>query len=225
MLLSSVVHVPNLTKCLVLNYEPCMFRPTIVDMNPVERKYYTFMISLNKCNGSCNVFSPKIYVPKDINAKTFDMITKKDEAKAITEHIWCDCKCKFNSTTCNSKQKCNNKTCKCECKNYHKCKENCSLNPSTCICGNSKYLKSFADNSVTECDENLIDMDIVSTKKRNTIATNFTSTASIGFHSKNVRPCYVLHAVLLITIKLLIAVSICCYPRKYQTKHFLPFHK
>ena len=87
MLLSSVVHVPNLIKCLVLNYEPCMFRPTIVDMNPVERKYYTFMISLNKCNGSCNVFSPRIYVPKDINVKTFDMITKKDEAKAITKHI------------------------------------------------------------------------------------------------------------------------------------------
>ena len=99
------------------------------------------------------------------------------------------------------------------------------MNPSTCICGNSKYLKSFADTSVTECDKNLIVMDVVSTKKRNTIATNFRSTASTGFHSKNIRPCYVLHAVLLITIKLLIAVSICCYPIKYQTKHFLPFHK
>ena len=32
--------------------------------------------------------------------KAFNMITNKDEAKAITEHISCDCKCKFNSTTC-----------------------------------------------------------------------------------------------------------------------------
>ena len=39
------------------------------------------------------------------------MITNKDEAKAMTEHISCDCKCKFNSTTCNSNQKWNNKTC------------------------------------------------------------------------------------------------------------------
>ena len=47
------------------------------------------------------------------------MITKKDEVKAMTEHISRDCKCKFNSTTCNLKQKWNNKTCQCECKNYH----------------------------------------------------------------------------------------------------------
>ena len=31
------------------------------------------------------------------------MITNKSEAKAITEHISFDYKCKFNSTTCNSK--------------------------------------------------------------------------------------------------------------------------
>ena len=57
------------------------------------------------------------------------MITKKDEAKAMTELISCDCKCKFNSTTCTSKQKWNIKTCECECKIYRKCKENHSWNP------------------------------------------------------------------------------------------------
>ena len=35
---------------------------------------------------------------KDINAIAFNMITNKDEAKAETEHISCDCKCRFNST-------------------------------------------------------------------------------------------------------------------------------
>ena len=78
-----------------------MVRLTIVDMNPVEQKFYPFMTSLNKCTGSCNVFSPKICVPretKDIYVKTFNIITKKGEGKAITEHISCDCKCKFNST-------------------------------------------------------------------------------------------------------------------------------
>ena len=98
-----------------------MVRPNLIDLNPVELKYYPFMISLNKCTGSCNVLSPKICVPKetkDINVKAFNMITNKNEAKAMTEHISCDCKCKFNSTTCNSNQKWNNKTCQCECKNY-----------------------------------------------------------------------------------------------------------
>ena len=66
------------------------------------------MISLNKFTGSFNILSPKICVPKetkDINVKAFNMITNKDEAKAMREHISCDCKCKLNSTTFNSKQK------------------------------------------------------------------------------------------------------------------------
>ena len=42
---------------------------------------------------------------KDINVKTFNVITNKNEAKAMTKHISCDCNCKFNSTACNSNQK------------------------------------------------------------------------------------------------------------------------
>ena len=40
-------------------------RSTLIDMNPNKLKYYSFMISLNKCTGSCNVLSPKICVLKD----------------------------------------------------------------------------------------------------------------------------------------------------------------
>ena len=39
------------TKCLSLNDEPCMVRPTLIDLNHVELKYYPFMISLDKRNG------------------------------------------------------------------------------------------------------------------------------------------------------------------------------
>ena len=79
------------TKCLSLNDEPDMISPTLIDLNPVELKYFPFIISLNKCTGSCNVLSPKIYVPKetkDINVKAFNMITNENEAKAMTEHIF-----------------------------------------------------------------------------------------------------------------------------------------
>ena len=37
----------------------------------------------------------------DINLKAFNIKTNKNEAKTMTEHISCDCKCKFNSTTSN----------------------------------------------------------------------------------------------------------------------------
>ena len=45
-----------------------------------------------------------------MNVNEFNMITKKIEAKTMTKHISCDCKC-----DCNSVQKWNNKTCQCEC--------------------------------------------------------------------------------------------------------------
>ena len=38
---------------------------------------------------------------KGINVQAFNMITNKNKAKAMTEHISCDCKCKFSSKTCN----------------------------------------------------------------------------------------------------------------------------
>ena len=53
------------TKCMFLNDEPCMVRPTLIDLNPVELQYYPFMINLNKCTGRCNVLSPKICAPKE----------------------------------------------------------------------------------------------------------------------------------------------------------------
>ena len=52
------------TKCLCINDEQCMVRPTLIDLNSIELKYYQFMIIFDKSNRSCNVFSPKICVPK-----------------------------------------------------------------------------------------------------------------------------------------------------------------
>ena len=39
---------------------------------------------------------------KDIIVKAFNMIINNNDAKAMTEHISCNCKFKFNSTVCNS---------------------------------------------------------------------------------------------------------------------------
>ena len=115
----------------------------------------------------------------------------------MIKYISCDCKCKFNSTTCNSSQKWNNKACQCECKNYRKCKKHYSWNSSKCICENSKYLKSISDTSVIACNEIISVMDITSTKMTNTIATNVTKNC----HSKKIIykfDCHILQTLILI---------------------------
>ena len=40
-----------------------MVRPTLIDLNPVKLNYFPFMISLDKCNESCN------NAPDDISAE------------------------------------------------------------------------------------------------------------------------------------------------------------
>ena len=191
-----------------------MVRPTLIDMNPVELKYYPFMISLNKCTVSCNVLSPKISVPKetkDIYVKACCMIRNKMKLKQWQNifHLTVNansCNSCNSCKTCNSKQKWSDKTWQWECKNYRKCKKDYSWNPSTCICEN-KYLKSIVDISVTVCDEVIVVMNIVSTKKTNAIATKVTITASINCRSKK---------KLLVIILLLIVIIICCYYAKQK---------
>ena len=72
--------------------------------------------------------------------------------------------------------------------------KNYSQNLSGCICENIKYLKSIAHTSLIVFDEIISVMDIVSTEKTNTIATN----GSINCDSENVRSkinFYILHTV------------------------------
>ena len=177
------------TKCLFWNDEPCMVRATVTDMDLVEFKYYPFINSLNKCSGSCNIWSPTICVPKntkDINVKAFNIITKKDETKAMTEHV--PVIVNANLIVKHAIQKENGiiKDVNVNVKIIVSPKKirvgiikDVNVNVkiivgpkkirvgmiATCICENSKYLKSIADTSVTQCDKIVIVMDIVSTKK------------------------------------------------------------
>ena len=107
------------------------------------------------------------------------------------QHISCDCKCKFNSATCNSKQNGIIKYVNVNAKNFHKCEKGYSWN-------------------LFILDEIVIVMKNLSTEKINIIATNVTSTASINCHSKKVRDWNILHTVLLAIILLLI-ITIMCY--------------
>ena len=70
-----------------LNNEPCISRPTLIDLNAIELNHFLFMISLGKCNGSCNVVDElptKICIPsetKHVNVKVFNVIKRLNEVK------------------------------------------------------------------------------------------------------------------------------------------------
>ena len=135
----------------------------------------------------------------------------------MAKHILCDCKCKFNSTTCDSNQEWNNKTYYCKCKNHRTCQKYYSLNPTTRTCENSKYLKSIDDTSVIEKNEIVPVMDIVSKNMTNTIAGN----VSINSDDKEVRyklSCYILHIVLLLIVLVLIITIICYHYANNRSK-------
>ena len=135
------------------------------------------------------------------NVKALNMITNKDKAKAMTEHIHV-----FVIANSMVQHVIQNKNgiIKQVNVNVRIFLSVYSLNPSTCICENSKYLKSVADTSVTKFDESVIVINNLSTKKTNAITTNVMSSA--------------------LTITFLIAVSLCFYLIKYQPRQLLPFH-
>ena len=95
------------TKSLSLNDEPCMVILTLIDLNPVELKYYPLMISSDNVVEVVMSYH-QIYVlqkeTKDINVKACNMTANKNQAKTKVKYNLCDYKCKFNNTTCNSNQ-------------------------------------------------------------------------------------------------------------------------
>ena len=42
-----VAKVSDWPKCQSLNDEPCKVKPTLIDWNPIELKYYPWLVSIN----------------------------------------------------------------------------------------------------------------------------------------------------------------------------------
>ena len=115
------------TKCLSLNDETYMVRPSLIDFNPVELRSYPFMISLDKCSGNCNVLSQNNMCSKKTKVfKVFNMITNRNEAKTIAKHIQQVISIKIGMI----------KHVTVNVKSYRVCKTDYSWNPSRCICEN-----------------------------------------------------------------------------------------
>ena len=87
------------------------------------------MVKLDWCAGSCNTIndlSNKVCVPnktEDLNVSVSNMIIGINESEALTKHISCECKCKFDETKYKSNQWWNNNKCQCEFKKHHVCEK------------------------------------------------------------------------------------------------------
>ena len=76
-----------------MNNQLWIFRTTVFDLNPDALHYYPFMISLDKCDESCNnvedpfvgiCFPNKI---ENVNLKVFNIIKQINESKTLVKYI------------------------------------------------------------------------------------------------------------------------------------------
>ena len=138
--------------------------------------FFLFSIKTSKCSGSCNnINNPcaKLCVPdvvKNFNVKLFNLVLGTNETRRIEWHETCKCKCRFNSSVCNNKQRWNDDKCRCECKELiDKGARDKGLiwNPSNCEC---ECYKLVERSSTEECTENIEEtrlVEITSAKNEN----------------------------------------------------------
>ena len=120
-LLSTLTSVSSLG-CVSMNDQECKVRPQIVNVNSDEPVFYPFSIRTSKCSGSCNnINNPyaKMCVPdvvKNLNTKTFNLMSRNNKTRHIKWHETCKCKCRLDASACNNKQHWNDDKCRWECK-------------------------------------------------------------------------------------------------------------
>ena len=98
-------------------FEKCPARSTFVNINSNKTLFYPFMVSINKCGGSCNTIDDpyaQVRVPNNVNnmnVKVFSLMSGVNETIFLVHHQSCGCKCKLNESVYNSKQKWNHNEC------------------------------------------------------------------------------------------------------------------
>ena len=95
-----------------------MARPTFIGLNLDKYtqglRAYSFIVNLDRCNGSCNTADDPINIicvsnkTEDVNLSVFNMITRINESKTLTKHISCKCIYKCDGRKYNSYQKWDN---------------------------------------------------------------------------------------------------------------------
>ena len=192
-LLSTLTSVSSLG-CVSMNDQECKARPQIVNVNSDEPVFYPFSIRTSKCSGSCNnINNPyaKMCVPdvvKNLNTKTFNLMSRNNKTRHIKWHETCKCKCRLDASACNNKQHWNDDKCRWECKELiiKVCDKGSIWNPSNCECEcdkscdvgeyldyeNCKCRKKLVDKLVEECTETVEEVEITENENENTHKCN-----------------------------------------------------
>ena len=110
----------NLFSCISINNQESKVRPQIVNVNGDGLVFFHYSVKTIECSGSCNnINNPlaKLCVPdvvKNLIVKVFNLLSGTNKTRRIEWHETCKCKCRFNSSVCNNKQRWNDDSCKCE---------------------------------------------------------------------------------------------------------------
>ena len=165
-------------------HQECKVRPQIVNVNGDGPVFFTYSVKTSKCSRSCNNIKNLLTklcgpdVAKNLNFKVFNLVSGTNETRQIEWHETSKCKCRFNSSVYNNKQRWNDDKCRCECKELIDkgvCNEWFIWNPSNCECEcykscdfseyldfkNCNHKKRLADKLVEECTENIEETRLV----------------------------------------------------------------
>ena len=89
----------------------------VIDLNHDRLRYYQFMVSYNRCKGSCDILdildcsASRTFFPnvaEVVSLNTFIIITWIEESKILKKSFSYKCKCKFDCRISIPKQKYNN---------------------------------------------------------------------------------------------------------------------
>ena len=76
-----------------MNNQPCLVRVTLIDVNLDEFHYYSFVISMNRYDGSCSTVEDPfggicvLNRMEDVNLKLFNVIKGINKSKTLAKHI------------------------------------------------------------------------------------------------------------------------------------------
>ena len=133
----------NSLNCILMNNQEFKVRPQLVNVNGDNSVIFPFSIKTGKCSGRCNNINNPcaklcfLYVVKNLRIKVLNLVSKTNEKRRIEWHKTCKCKCRFNSSVCNNKQRWNVDKCRCECNNLIDkgvCDKGFIFNPNNCEC-------------------------------------------------------------------------------------------
>ena len=109
----------NSLSCISLNNQECKVRPQLININEDDPVFFLYNVKTSKCSGSCNnINNPlaKLCLPdvvKNVNVKVFNLLPGTDKKRFIEWYETRKCKCRFNSSVCNNKQRWNDDKFRC----------------------------------------------------------------------------------------------------------------